>query len=265
MTSRPQQAPASVVPVPLPLIGVVRYWTAGGSAVVGATIALAAFAGVWVATAAVLLAVMLLAWGWPSLVDLPSPRGTTSILAFGGAGAAVSVALSSNEPRLEWLALALAASVIAEFTHQLARRDGRPRLVESVSGTVAGVVLLASLSAVLALPATRGTATAVLTWAAAVVAALLTQVLRLPGRITVPVGIAIGGLLGGLLGGVFAAGTLPAGLVVGTLSAGVAVVVHRLLSSLPAAGRAPGWLALSVAPLAASAMVAYVVLRLMLG
>ena len=53
-------------------------------------------------------------------------------------------------------------SVLAAFGHQLLRTDGRPRLVESLSGEVMAVALLACATAVVALPRTKAGADAVL-------------------------------------------------------------------------------------------------------
>ncbi len=260
------QQHADVVPaIPVTPTGPVRWWTAGLTAVVVALVGLAAYAGTGVALAAAVVIVVLLAWGWPSLLDLPSPRGTTSVLAVAGTASAVAVSRTQAEPRLEWLALALAGGVVAEFVHQLLRRDGRPRLVESVSGTVAGVVVLGSGAAVLGLPRTPAGAAGVLTWALPVAAGTLVLLAPLPGRITLPVGLAVGLLVGGLVAGLVEVETVAAGLVCGGVSTAVALMVHRLLVPLPSAGRAPGWLALAVAPLATSGMAGYVALRLTVG
>jgi hypothetical protein len=97
------------------------------------------------------------------------------------------------------------------------------------------------------------------------VTALAAALLPWPGRLTSPVGVVAGALVAGLLGGVFAEETVVVGLVTGLVSAAVAVLLHRMLAVLPAAARAPGWVALAVAPLASSGAVAYVLLRLMVG
>src|SRR5206468_7574638 len=102
---------------------------AAGALVVGGLLTAAAYAGRPAMLAAVLLCCGLLAAGWARLLDLPSPRGTTTVVILGGALAAVAVALTTDEPLLEWLSPALAAAVIGEFVHQLARWDGRPRMV----------------------------------------------------------------------------------------------------------------------------------------
>ena len=257
---------STVMPgVPAEPHGAVRWWTAGTTVVLAALWCLGAYAGTWTATAAVLLAVVALAAGWPSLLGLPTPRGTRSVVALGGALSAVAVAATDSEPRLVWLAPALAAGVVGEFVHQLLRRDARPRMVESVSGTIAGLVVLASLATVLALPGTPAGADGVTTWAAGVVVAVVVQALTLPARWLLPLGLALGALVGALLGGLLHDDTVVAGLAVGAVSSAVAVMLHRLLVVLPTAGRAPGWLALAVAPVAGSAIVAYVVLRLVIG
>jgi hypothetical protein len=245
--------------------GAVRYWTAGLSVVLAGLLGLGAYAGTVPLAAAALAVVLVLAWGWPALVDLPSPRGTTAVLALGGAASVLSVALTDAEPRLNWLALAIAGSVVAEFVHQLLRRDGRPRLVESVSGTIAGLVVLGSLSSVLALVDAPAGPAGVLTWAVAVAVALLALLAPVSSRIIIVVGALLAAVAGGLLGMLLDDGTLLAGALTGVLCGAVALVVSRLLAVLPAAGRAPGWLALAAAPLATSGMVAYVVLRLLLG
>lgn len=254
-----------VPPLPVTPTGAVARWTTATTAVAAALVVLGAYAGTWAAAAGALVSVALLAWGWPHLLDLPSPRGTTATVASGGAAAVIAVALTDGEPRLTWLALALGGGVVGEFVHQLARRDGRPRLVESVTGTVWGLASLAGLATMVALPQTPAAVDGVVVWAASVVVALAAALLPLPTRSTLPIGVVAGTLVGGLLGGVLDADTVLAGLVAGGLSTVVALLVHRTLAVLPPASRAPGWVALAVAPLATSAMVAYVALRLLVG
>jgi hypothetical protein len=251
-------------PLLLPVRGV-RLWTGAAAVLASATVALGSLAGSGPAASALALLVAVLALGWPSLLELPSARGSAAVLALGGTAAVAAVALARSEPRLDGLAPALAGSVVCAFVHQLARRDGRPRLVDSVAGEVTGVVLLASLSAVQALPSTPPGTTGVLVWAAAAAAALATQVVRSSGPVGVPVGLVAGAVAGGLAAALAPDGRLMAGLVAGGLVGGVAVMVQRLLLTLPGAVRGPGWLAVAVAPVAASGLVGYVALRLMVG
>jgi hypothetical protein len=257
-------SPLGAPPMPATPTGVVRWWTAGSTLAAAALLSVAAFAGVGPLGAAVLLVVAVAAWGWPTLVDLPSPRGSTTTVALGGAACVVAVALSRDEPLLQWLALALAGAVVGEFVHQLARRDGRPRLVEGVTGTLAGVVVLASMSALLALPRTPVEAGGVLLVVVPAAIGLALQALPVPGRLSSVAGVGVAALLAGLVAN-FLEPTVLAGLVTGLATGAVAVMLHRLLSVLPPAGSAPAWLAVALAPLASTGMVGYVALRLLVG
>lgn len=245
--------------------GPVRWWTAGVTVAVAGLLCLGAYAGTGLLVAAGLFAAGLLAFGWPALLALPSPRGTTTVVAVGGAVSMLAAGLVSDEPRLRWLALALAGSVVVEFVHQLARRDGRPRVVESSTGVLVGVALLASMSTWMALPGTPVGAAGVAVAVVPVAVALGLQLLPMPARITAGIGAAAALLVGALLGGLLAGPTPLAGAVASALGAPVALMLHRLLVVQPAAGWAPGWLALAVGPLASSGIVSYVVLRLLVG
>ena len=265
--SSPVEPPSTTVVPVLPHVptGRVRWWTAGLTIAVAGVLCLAAYVGTGLLVPAGVLAAAVLAWGWPALLALPSPRGTTAVVAGGGALTVVAVGLARDEPLLKWLSLAVAAAVVAEFVHQLGRRDGRPRVVESSTGVLVGVTLAASMSTVLALPMTPNGAAGVVVALVPVALALSLQLLPFPARISAGIGTVAALLVGGLLGGLLEGPTSSAGAVSGVLGAVVALMVHRLLSVQPAAGWAPGWLALAVAPLASSGVVAYVVLRLLAG
>ncbi|HKG49989.1 MAG TPA: hypothetical protein VKB14_06090 [Actinomycetales bacterium] len=257
-------ARAAVRPVPAVSAGVSVRLAAAGLVLV-ALLTAAAYAGRPTLVVAVVLCCAVLAAGWASLLELPSPRGTTTVVALAGVLAAVAVGLTADEPLLEWLAPALAAAVVGEFVHQLGRWDGRPRMVESVCGSVAGVAVLASLASVVALPRSPVGADGVLVWALPVALGVALQALPLPGRTAVPLGVLVAALSGGLLGGWAPAATTVGGAVAAGAAAAVAVMLHRLLVVLPRAGATPGWLALAVAPLAASGLVGYVALRLLIA
>lgn len=110
---------------------------------VGGLLAGSAAAGVLPLALALVMASALVVSGWVLLLNLPSPRGTAWVLTV-SAVVMVGVVLVSGLDGVRWLPVAVALSLIAEFGHQLARRDGRPRLVQSVSATVAGIAIIAS-------------------------------------------------------------------------------------------------------------------------
>src|SRR6476469_4526605 len=231
VSSPAEPAPTAEVPhLPHVPNGRVRWWTASCTVALAALLSLGAYAGTWLLVAAALLVTAVLALGWPALLALPSPRGTTAVVAVGAALAVLAVGLARDEPLLQWLPLALAAAVIAEFVRQLGRRDGRLRVVESSTVAVVGVALAASMSTWTALPLTPSGAGGVLVCALPVALALALQLLPVPARPAGGIGVVAALLLGALLGGVLDGSTVVAGAVAGLLGAGVAVLVHRMLS-----------------------------------
>jgi hypothetical protein len=95
--------------------------------------------------AAIVLA-LLLAVGWPVLLRLPNPLGSSVVIALGGVGAVLTVAATRGGDVLRQLPVVVALAILLAFVNELARQDGRRRLVDSVSGTVTGV-LVATASA----------------------------------------------------------------------------------------------------------------------
>lgn len=152
------------------------------------------------------LAMILLAGGWVLLLGLPSPRGTTSVLA-GSAVILLAGGALSQEARESLLPGAVALAMILEFVHQLGRRDGRPRLVQSVSASITGITLLTSMACVLLLAGVpEGVQSTVVVMAAVAAATLADLGLRLDQGVRPAAVAAV------VLGGLAAAG---AGLAVG--------------------------------------------------
>jgi hypothetical protein len=113
--------------------------------ILGATfVAVSASAGDMILAIALLLGLLVVAWGWPRAAGLPSPRGSSGVLALTAILLVGAVLAVERAPYLRWTAAALAIGLVAMFVQQLLRRDGRPRLVEAVMGTGFGLVILAS-------------------------------------------------------------------------------------------------------------------------
>ncbi|GGK77086.1 hypothetical protein [Ornithinimicrobium pekingense] len=118
-------------------------WVTASVGVVVAVLALAAVAAPEVLAFALAAGGAVLAWGWAGTLDLPSPRGTLSVIVVGGLALVLSVATRDGAPWLVWVPAALTIAMIAAFAHQLFRVDGRPRLVQSVSSVVLALALVA--------------------------------------------------------------------------------------------------------------------------
>jgi len=235
---------------------VVRVVPALSAAVLGAMVAVAALAGPTLLAGALLVVVVVMATGWPTLLGLPTQRGSTTVLALCGTAAVVVVALSGEDSRrLSWLAPVLALSVVATFTHQLLRRDMRPRLVESVAGVVSGVVVIELVAGWLAAAAT-GT-DLVLTGVAALVPAALALALPLPQRVTGAACLLVG-VVSGLLASVFVEGiaSVPA-TVTGAVVAVVLVSFDRLFAPMPSVTSRQAGLALGAAAVCCTGAIVY--------
>ena len=214
------------------------------------------------------IGMLLLAGGWVLLLGLPSPRGTTGVLA--GAGLILlGGGVLSMEARTSLLPGAVALAMIVEFLHQLGRRDGRPRLVESVSASVTGIGVLTSGACVLLLtPTDEGVACSVAVFGAVAVASLADLGLRwgAGGPVAGVVAVALGAGTVWWLGTIMAAG-LPAPLLLaaGGLAAGSSYALRQVQSVLPTLFGRRAQLASGVASVFATGVIAYALTWLSLG
>jgi hypothetical protein len=233
--------------------------------VLSALIALGATAGTPVLVAALILVVIVVATGWPGLLSLPTQRGSTTIIALCGAAAVGVVGFTTKEPLLRWLPVILALSVIVAFWHQLLRRDMRPRLVESVTGVVSGVVAVQFASGWAAALHAPGGLDLILTSAVGVAFASAATGLPWPQRITSPLGVlaavAFSALAATFLPDMDA---VPAALI-SLVAAVVVVALDRLLTVLPSASSRQTGMTIGAAGVACAGIVVYLFSRVIVG
>ncbi len=130
--------------------------------------------GGWLLAAVSLVLVAAVAWGWPTLLALPSPRGSSGVIAGTGLVTVLVVATTPGGGSLERLPVVLGIAVLAACVQQLLRRDGRPRVVDALGGTLMGAALAACASAWVTLPSMdAGPGVALAALVAAVLVALL--------------------------------------------------------------------------------------------
>lgn len=227
-----------------------------------ALVALTGYASPRFVVLAVALGGFVLAWGWPVLLGLPSPRGTTAVLAVGTVLVSGAVLLTRQEPYLEWLPAAMAVATILAFLHQLMRRDGRPRLTESVAATVSGLAIIAAGTAYAPVPHVLGGEHALAaTMAGLGVGALADPLISL--RRTRQWALFIAMLVGGLAAfavGMAADDPAPASAaLLGLLAAAISHAARRVLAPLPAAGHPQAQLASAAASSLIVGVVAFTV------
>lgn len=235
------------------------------TAAVAALVAVAAFLGEVPLVALSGVLVLVFAVGWPLLVNLPARTGASIVIGLGGSAAVLAVALTAGEPFLRQLPTVLALAILLSFGTELFRRDGRERLVESVSGVVSGVLIAASVAGWIAAGRTPGGVSLVVTGAVALAVGSAVSALPVAGWIGVSLTLAAAagtgagaGLLvpdiepqaGGLIG--FAVGILIATLI-------------ELFDRLPSLSRRWSSIAALVLPVTVTGILVYVVGRVLVG
>lgn len=235
---------------------------------IASLLTVSAFAGPVLVALSVALTAGVIAWGWPGLLGLPSPRGTALVLAIGSV-AAIGTALATREdPFLAWLPAAFAGSMIVAFLHQLLRRDGRPRLVESVASTITALAIVLSGASFVALPRTPHGAWLVALAASAMAASALTDMVGGSQRLRawlLPLAMLAGGAAAILVGVTLAEVGWGPSVLLGVLTAGISHAIRRALAMLPAISAARSQLVSASASVLTGGVVVYVVGRFFLG
>lgn len=241
---------------------------AAASLVLAALMALAGYAGSSVLLAAAALVVLVVAIGWPVLLQLPDPRGTSLVIVLTGwAAVAVSWWSAGGARPLAIFAIVVALAVLAAFAHELTRRDGRPQLVESVTGTLSGQVTAVLAAGWVLLPGAAPGVAGVVVAAAAVGAARVVTALPLPGQVSGWASLVLGAGAGSAAALVLGRDGLQACVVAAVAAAAVVAGLDRLLATqaVEAKRSSVGLLAIAAAPVSSVGMVAYTVIRLLAG
>lgn len=213
----------------------------------GAVAGLLALAAWWGDTAlAVALVVVgvIYAFGWPRLVDIPSKRGSWVVVTLATVAAHASAWWTEG---IDGLAVVVAGGVIASFVHQMARKDGRPRLTETVSATVTGILVVTA--GVGWLVAAFTALEVVLLGAAALVAASAATAIPARGPVVGAAAAVAATAVGAGVGLVFPMiGPVP-GLLLGLVVGVVMALSHLLFNEFPAVGHRRAALAAGLMPL----------------
>ena len=265
LTRRERRAHAQSVTPALPRRALLpRPLSIAATMAFAALVALTGYASPQFVALAVALAGFVLAWGWPLLLSLPSPRGTTGVLGLGTILMTGTALVSQDEPYLRWMPAALAVSVIIGFLHQLMRRDGRPRLTESVAATTSGLAIISAGTALAPIPHVLAGDHAL----AATMAGLGIGVLADP-CVSIPrlrqwalfISMILGGGAALVVSAVAGDPMLgPAGLL-GLLAAAISHAARRVMAPLPATAMPRAQLAVAAASSLLVGVVAFVVVR----
>jgi hypothetical protein len=253
---------ASVLKAPvLPALATVgRPVAAAATVVLAALLVLAVLADPVVLAAGLAWAGIVVAWGWPALHGSSSRFGSSLAIGVPAVLAPAVAAIPAGEPYLVYVPIALVVGLAIMFVHQIVRRDGRPRLTESVAVTSLGLSVIALGTTWMPLSRNlHATEVAVVGFVAIAVSALAD--LGAGFDKVRPWMLPVAMLLGGA-GALAAAAVLgdpdsgPAALI-GFLCAAVAHAARRMLSVLPAIASVRAQLSSAAASLLVPGVVAY--------
>ncbi|WP_298454811.1 hypothetical protein [uncultured Cellulomonas sp.] len=235
------------------------------TAAVAALVAVAASLG---EVALVVLAAVLalaVAAGWPGLADAPARRGAGAVIALGGLGGVLAVTFTTGEPYLRELPEVLALAVVLAFLHELVRRDGRERLVESVAAVVSGVLVAASVAGWVAAGRTTGGEPVVVTGALALAVGSAVSAVHLAGWLSALVTIVAAAGAGAGGGALLPEVDVLPGALIGVAVGILIATLHRLFDRLPVMRRRWPAVAGAVLPVTVTGILVYVVGRVLVG
>ncbi len=238
------------------------------TAVFAVLLALATAADQALGAAAIAWGGLVLAWGWPELLGSSSKFGSSLAIGLAGVLAPAAVALTSEEPYLRHVPVVVAVAMLAMFLHQLLRRDGRPRLTQSVAVSAAGIAIAAIGAAYVPLGRTFGGREVVAVVAAALA---LSAVADLGAPFAkarpwmLPAAGAIGLVAGGITGLFFDVVGGPYGALLGVVAAVLAHVTRRALCTLSPIRGMRGQITAAAASFLVTGVPIYLVSRILVG
>jgi hypothetical protein len=217
-------------------------------------IALLAMAGVLVLVVAV---------GWPELAGLPFHPGSAAVVALTGLGAVFAVRYSGTG--LSGLAVVLACALMVAFVNELLRRDGRVRMVESVSGTVAGGVLALCTACWVAAGSLAGGEAVVVTGALALAIGAAVSAFELPRWMSAVLTAGAAALAGAGAGWALPGISLEVGAVLGVAVGVLIAALDALFDSIVELKRVLPSLSAAALPVAVGGAVVFIVGRVLVG
>lgn len=220
-----------------PIAHVPRYVAVITTMLAATLIAVSASAGPMMLAAAILLGLLITAWGWPQAAGLPSPKGATVVLMISAVILVGVVAAAENAPYLRWGSAALAIGLVTIFFQQLLRRDGRPRLTESAMGTSLGLVVFGAAVAFLPFVHQDTGPQLIACAMAAVAAGTLADLLVGHDSVRIwllPLSMVLGGAASVVTSLVVSAPAIPPAALIGVSAAGLSHAFRRMMS--PEAG-----------------------------
>ena len=247
-------------PVLPPLATVRRPVVVVATVVLAALLVLALLADPVLLAAGLAWAGIVVAWGWPALHGSSSRFGSSLAIGVTAVLAPAAAAWPADEPFLRLVPVALAIGLAIMFGHQIVRRDGRPRLTESIAVTSWGLAVVALGTTWMPLSRGHRASEVAICGFVAIAAGSLADLAAGNARVRpwmLPLGMLLGGIGAVVASVVLGAPGLEPAALVGFLCAAVSHSTRRLLSVLPPIASVRGQLSSAAASLLVPGVVAY--------
>lgn len=209
-----------------------------------------------------------LAWGWPELLGSSSRFGSSMAIGLAGVAAPIVVGFTPDDPYLRRVPVVIAGAMLAMFLHQLLRRDGRPRLTQSVAVSAAGIAVASIGVAYVPLGRTVGGPSVVAVVAMALALSSLVDLAAPHAKLRpfmLPAAAAVGFVAGGVCGLLLDQVGVLAGVCLGTVAAGISHVTRRALCTLPPIRGVRGQVAAAAASVLVTAVPVWVLASIFVG
>ncbi len=211
---------------------------------------------------------LVLAWGWPELLGSSSKFGSSLAIGLAGVFAPVVVAFTSDEPFLRNVPVVVALAMLAMFLHQLVRKDGRPRLTQSVAVSASGIAIATIGAAFVPLGRTFSGPEVVIVVGVALVLSSLADLGATHARTRpwmLPAALLLGAGSGAVAGEVISEVGVLAGALMGVVAAGLAHVMRRALCTLPPIRGMRGQVTAAAASVLITGVPVYLLARILVG
>jgi len=228
-------------------------------------LAAAAYVDPWAHVGVVALLVLVVAFGWPVILDLPARAGSRFVIALAGLGALAAITFTEGEPFLRELPPVVALAILLAFVNELVRTDGRVRMVESLAGTVSGVLVVVAAAGWIASSKTVGATSLVVVAAIALAVGTATSAVPFSPWLGLTVAVASSAAVGFGLAFVLPDVTPIAGALIGLAVGILGATVREAFDRMPTLTLRSASAAAIVVPVTVTGTLAYVVGRLLIG
>jgi hypothetical protein len=235
------------------------------SAVAAAIIAFSSFLGTQFLALAVLLMILVTAFGWPLLMRTPHIWVTRWILAPGGSIALVAVLLGRTEPYLRYMVVALAGMVLLALASEIFFPSPRGRALTSVAAITAGTIILTAGTAWVAASRTSGSENLVIAASVALFVSSVTSIATKSVDVNAILSLVLGAGTGAAAGTYLDNLTWYVGGAAGLASAMVVMLMAELYRREPATSNVWAGISSGTAPVLSAGLLVYIGGRLLLG